>query len=200
MRELIKDAPCLCKDDDVEIMPPKRNFFQRIMYNRLRERKCYYEYPVLYSDGVITNAKCERIGRKPLGIIFENHLITLKDSPDHVNWYEAVEYCQKIKIFGQSCEVGTIKFWMKYQTHQKELNTLLKSVGGNSLKSHKRYWLSSEFSYSYAWLFCTGSGASQGGVYYGSNDSSRVVRPVLDFNNLPPEVVEKFVWHLISGI
>lgn len=184
MNELIKDAPCLCKDDDVEIMPPKRNFFQRIMYNRLRERKCYYEYPVLYSDGVITNAKCERIGRKPLGIIFENHLITLKDSPDHVNWYEAREYCKKIKIFGQSCDAGTLNFWEKYKMYQKELNRLLKSVGGKSLNSHKRYWASSEYNNFYAWVF---------------NDRY-AIRPVLDFNNLPPEVVKKFVWHLISGI
>lgn len=200
MRDFIKDAPCLCKDDDVEIMPPKRNFFQRIMYNRLRERKWYYEYPVLYSDGVITNAKCERIGRKPLGIIFENHLITLKDSPDHVNWYEAREYCKKIKIFGQSCDAGTLNFWEKYKMYQKELNTLLKSVGGKSLNSHKRYWASSEYSNYRAWVFCT---SGSGGVDYNlkdSNNSSNVVRPVLDFNNLPPEVVEKFVWHLISGI
>lgn len=194
MSELIKDAPCLCKDDDVEIMPPKRNFFQRIRYNRLRERKRYYEYPVLYSDGVITNAKCERIGRKPLGVIFENHLITLRDSSKEMDWDEAMDHCRNIKIFGQSCDAGTIKFWIKYQ---KELNTLLKSLGGKPLKANSKYWSSSEGGINSAWGWCY---ACDRPDYGDKSYDYYYVRPVLSFNNLPQKVCEKFVWHLISGI
>ena len=36
MSEVIKDAPCLCKDDEMERIQPKRNFFQKILYSRLR--------------------------------------------------------------------------------------------------------------------------------------------------------------------
>ena len=61
MSEVIKDAPCLCKDDDMERMQPKRNFFQKILYNRLRKSNRSYLYPVLYSDGIISNAICDRI-------------------------------------------------------------------------------------------------------------------------------------------
>ena len=113
MSEVIKDAPCLCKDDDMERMQPKRNFFQKILYNRLRKSNRSYLYPVLYSDGIISNAICDKIGRKPLGIIFENHLITLRDSSKRMKWYEAMDYCKSVKIFGQSCEAGTIEFWKK---------------------------------------------------------------------------------------
>lgn len=186
MNEILKDAPCLCKDEDMEVSV-KRNFFQKILYNWLRKRNRCYQYPVLYSDRTISNAKCERVGRKPLGIVFENHLITLKDSPNGIDWYDAMEYCQKIKIFGQSCEAGEIEFWKKYRWHKQGLNTQLKSLGGEPFISYGRYWSSSEYSSNLAWTFCTDNGAGQEGVDWdgkGYDTSSYVVRPVLNLSKL----------------
>ena len=142
MSEVIKDAPCLCKDDDMERMQPKRNFFQKILYNRLRKGNRSYLYPVLYSDGTISKAQCDRIGRKPLGIVFENHLITLKDSSKRMNWYEAMDYCKSVKIFGQSCEAGTIEFWRKYLIEEESyfINKTLLSLEGKRLKPYEWYW------------------------------------------------------------
>ncbi|MDO5386854.1 MAG: hypothetical protein Q4F75_06235, partial [Pseudomonadota bacterium] len=179
-----KDAPCLCKIDDMEIVLLRRNFFQKLYYHWFRRKNKQYDYPVLYSDGTISKAQCDMIGRKLLGVVFENHLITLKDSPDYVNWHEAMEYCQKIKIFGQSCEAGKIEFWKKYRKHQKELNRLLKSVGGESLKSYKRYWASSEYSYNFAWYFCTDRDTYYCGVDYDYEDDTYTVRPVLDLSKV----------------
>ena len=192
MKEILKDAPCLCKDEDMEV-PVKRNFFQKILYNWLRKRNRCYQYPVLYSDRTISNAKCERIGRKPLGIIFENHLIALKDSPNSIDWYDAMEYCQKIKIFGQSCEAGEIEFWEKYRWHKQGLNTQLKSFGGEPLKLNKcSYWSSSEYDRYSAWVFCAATGASRRCLgcldwelkNYTSRNAPYVVRPVLDLSKV----------------
>jgi len=126
-------------------------------------------------------------GKKPLGVIFENHLITLKDSPDEVSWYKAMDYCQSVKIDGHFCSAGSIKFWeklLKTSQEQKEaLDNLLISLGGAGLKEEWR-WSSSELSSSYAWVFCTYGGAGWGGVNYRSKGNYGVVRPVLDLTDL----------------
>ncbi|MDO5386403.1 MAG: hypothetical protein Q4F75_03935 [Pseudomonadota bacterium] len=188
MNEILKDAPCLCKDDDMEIVPLRRNFFQKLCCYWFQNRDKQYDYPVLYSDGTISKAKCERIGGKPLGVIFKNNLITLKDSPYGIDWHEAMEYCQKIKIFGQSCKAGKIEFWKKYRKHKQVLNTLLESLGGEPLKSYSKYWSSSEYgSYYGAWYFCTGDGVGWGGEDGNLKDysfSDFVVRPVLDLSKV----------------
>ncbi len=148
MSEVIKDAPCLCKDDEMERIQPKRNFFQKILYSRLRKRNRCYLYPVLYSDRTISNAICDRIGRKPLGVVFENHLITLRASSKRMKWDEAMDYCKSVKIFGQSCEAGTIEFWKKCigKKKSKAINKMLASLGGKRIKTKRKYWSSSKLS------------------------------------------------------
>ena len=194
MSEVIKDAPCLCKDDDMERMQPKRNFFQKILYNRLRKGNRSYLYPVLYSDGIISNAICDRIGRKPLGIIFENHLITLRDSSKRMKWYEAMDYCKSVKIFGQSCEAGTIEFWRKYLIEEESyfINKTLLSLEGKRLKPYEWYWSSSGCTAFFAWIFWTANDNDMDTT--NDKDDHFAVRPVLDFSKLPPEVVARFVW------
>lgn len=179
MNEFVKDAPCLCKDEDMEV-PVKRNFFQKILYNWLRKRNRCYQYPVLYSDRTISNAKCERVGRKPLGIVFENHLITLKDSPNSIDWYDAMEYCQKIKIFGQFCEAGEIEFWKKCGQHKEVLNAQLKSLEGEPLKLDEWYWSSSEYDYDRAWVLSY-DGAK---VIWTNKNYGQSICPVLNLSKL----------------
>ena len=195
MSEVIKDAPCLCKDDEMERIQPKRNFFQKILYSRLRKRNRCYLYPVLYSDRTISNAICDRIGRKPLGIIFENHLITLRDSSKRMKWDEAMDYCRNTKVFGQSCEAGTIEFWKKCigKKKSKAINKMLASLGGKSIKP-ERHWSSSKCSSYGAWYFWTANGNGYDSVDWNFKDRHIIVRPVLDFSKLPPEVVARFVW------
>ncbi len=193
MSEVIKDAPCLCKDDEMERIQPKRNFFQRLLYKRLQRKYKRYPYPVLYSDGVISNAICDRIGRKPLGVVFENHLITLRASSKRMKWDEAMDYCKSVKIFGQSCEAGTIEFWKKYLIEEESgfiYKTLL-SLGGN--KVHEWHWSSSGTIF-FAWIFWAGNGANYDDMDTNDKDDHFAVRPVLDFSKLPPEVAARFVW------
>lgn len=173
----------------------KETFFQKILYNRLRKSNRSYLYPVLYSDGIISNAICDRIGRKPLGIIFENHLITLRDSSKRMKWDEAMDYCKSIKIFGQSCEAGTIEFWKKCigKKKSKAINKMLASLGGKRIKP-ERHWSSSKLSSYGAWCFWTGNGDGYNSVELDYKDRHIIVRPVLDFSKLPPEVVARFVW------
>ena len=70
-------------------------------------------------------------------------------------------------------------------TNLNAINNAISKVGGTQLTGDNEHiWSSSEYSYNYAWVFCTGPGASQGGVnhnlkYYAHSDY--VVRPVLAF-------------------
>ena len=192
MSEVIKDAPCLCKDDDMERMQPKRNFFQKILYNRLRKSNRSYLYPVLYSDGVISNAICDKIGRKPLGIIFENHLITLRDSSKRMKWYEAMDYCRNTKVFGQSCEAGKMVFWKKCISEKGgcNINKTLFYLIGKRIKTKRKYWSAHGDITLGAWSFCL----APGDEYYDNKFNRYAVRPILDFSKLPSEVITRFVW------
>ncbi len=125
-------------------------------------------------------------GKKPLGVIFENHLITLHDSPRTMPWREAVKYCQSVKIEGHACSAGKIGFWKKLadnsEWQKRVLDELLVMLGGDSVAaSRKWHWSSSESVCGEAWAWC---------YVYGYLDESLkvnycfVVRPVLNLSEL----------------
>ena len=147
-----------------------------------------FPFEVMYEGLVRSLVPLE--GKKPLGVIFENHLITLKSSPEGINWYKAMAYCQSVKIDGHVCSAGSIGFWKKLvkvsQLRKKELDDLLVSLGGEALYG-KLFWSSSEYSSYSAWFFCTYLDASQGGVDWDAKSKDYdyyVVRPVLDLSDL----------------
>lgn len=61
-----------------------------------KENEERFPFEVMYEGMVRSWVPLE--GKKPLGVIFENHLITLHDSPREMTWREAVKYCREIKI------------------------------------------------------------------------------------------------------
>ena len=65
------------------------------------------------------------------------------------------------------------------------INNAISKVGGRQLTNDNEHiWSSSEYKYDIAWVFCTDTGASQGGVNNNNknnNNSNNVVRPVLAF-------------------
>ena len=146
-----------------------------------------FPFEVMYEGMVRSWVLLE--GKKPLGVIFENHLITLKDSPDELNWHKAKDYCQSINIDGHVCSAGEIEFWERVVNspeEQKEaFDNLLISLGGTVLKGKWR-WSSSEYGNYRAWVFCTNFGVSPAGVDWYKKDGnySNVVRPVLDLTRL----------------
>ena len=154
-----------------------------------KENEERFPFEVMYEGMVRSWVPLE--GKEPLGVIFENHLITLHDSSRTMPWRKAMEYCREIKIEGHACSAGKIEFWKKVMNSREEqkkaLDNLLISLGGEALV-RKWFWSSSEYSSGYAWFFCTDSnyGAKQGGVVYYSKDYTvkRVVRPVLDLSKL----------------
>ena len=109
----------------------------------------------------------------------EKHHFTLapKDLCSGKDWYDSKVECEKNHVrmpFKHECQII-------YDNHD-EINEMLKIAGGDPIEKYKFYWSSSEYNNYYAWGFCTATGASQGGVYFGSKsyDYSRdVVRPVL---------------------
>ena len=112
-------------------------------------------------------------GKKPLGVIFENHLITLYDSPETMVWEYAMVYCEEIKIeacagikfwdklaslwgqqkkvfIGGSCEAGKIEFWKKLvalsEPQKLAFDKLMVWLGGEPIAlSEKRFWSSSYY-------------------------------------------------------
>lgn len=100
-------------------------------------------------------------------------VLSLKNAATGKNWYEAMEY-----------SIPTKHEWMAIDENLEAVNKALIKAGGDPIEKYKFYWSSSEYDYNYAWVFCTDTGASQGGVdssNKGNYTSSYVVRPVLAF-------------------
>lgn len=95
-------------------------------------------------------------------------VLSLKNAATGKNWYEAMEY-----------KIPTKHEWMAIDENLEAVNKALVKAGGDPIEEYKLYWSSSESSGNYAWVFCTGTGASQGGVDYHNKGNYGVVRPVL---------------------
>lgn len=158
MNEFVKDAPCLCKEDwqDEVKTTMKLDFFKKIQYYLLRLQKSRFAYPVMYDDGTVSTMECDKIGRTPIGVVFENHLLSLKVSQNEMPWKEALEYCKSIKLLGKGCEAGTAKFWYKFRDRKKEINKIFYSLGTKPL-SEETYWTSEK----------SGKDAVGFGLFYG---------------------------------
>lgn len=113
-----------------------------------------------------------------MGVIFENYLITLKDSPVKLNWDEAQDYCRGVEIEGHTCTAGWIIFWKRVgripEKQRDELDNLLINLGGMALTGNWR------------WSRSKGNGSLQNGWCYACNVSNTYswschyyVRPVL---------------------
>lgn len=103
----------------------------------------------------------------------------LEDLCDNINWYDACEKCENLPHGFYLPEKSDICI---LAANIKKINAGLKKHG-KPFKDDAYYWSSSEYSDYGAWFFCTGTGASQGGVYNYVKDNTykRVVRPVLAF-------------------
>ena len=97
-----------------------------------------------------------------------------------VNWYEA---CEKAENLTNGFRLPTKLDICLWAANAEKINSALEKYG-TPFEEDSYYWSSSEYDYSDAWVFCTATGASQGGVSNdskGSNASYNVVRPVLSF-------------------
>ena len=103
----------------------------------------------------------------------------LEDLCDNINWYDACEKCENLPHGFCLPEKSDICL---LAANLDKINASLEKHG-KPFKDDAYYWSSSEYSDYGAWFFCTGNGASQGGVYNYVKDNTykRVVRPVLAF-------------------
>lgn len=139
-----KDAPCLYKEDwqDETKTTAKLSFSRKFQYYLLRLQKSSFPYPVMYTDGTVSKQKSDKIGRTPLGVIFENHLMTLKISSNEMTWPEAMEYCKGIKLLGRECEAGSGAFWEKCLGQEEKIKKIFSSLANRQFASDIRCWTS----------------------------------------------------------
>ena len=117
--------------------------------------------------------------KKPLGVICEDYLVTLHDSPVPMTWRRAMAYCENFTVEGIPTTAGDKKFWGKIirNREEDELSNLLISLGGDGLRFDRSLWCANEFDNGQAFyynrcLFCDLGLASKRKCFY--------VRPVLN--------------------
>lgn len=101
----------------------------------------------------------------------------LEDLCNEVNWYDACERCENLPHGFCLPEKSDICL---LATNIDKINAGLKKHG-KPFKDDAYYWSSSEYSYRYAWVFCTNYSGGVGRSSKDGNYSSGVVRPVLTF-------------------
>ena len=125
-----------------------------------------------YIDGeVVGIVSCITLDGDEMEIL----VTALEDLVADINWSDACEKCESLKHGFSMPKKSDICL---IATNIEKINTGLKKYG-KPFENYTYYWSSSEFSANGAWVFCTGGGASQGGVVYGHKYGYYVVRPVL---------------------
>ena len=120
-------------------------------------------------------------GKKPLGVVLHNHLVLLHDSPEQMNWLEAMDYCLNIEFDGKPCSAGEIEFWISMQADElNKLDDTLEKLGGTPLGTKKR-WSTSLYSLNTAKVFGRESRetAFKDDICYKESEQKYFVRPVL---------------------
>ncbi len=142
MDKFVKDAPCLCKDENMADVLIQRNFFQKLHYYWLRRKKAEYAFPVVYEDKTVSRFRCDGVGRKPLGVLYGKMLITLYDSPQKMTWGRAMTYCENIQLLERNATAGEWPFWNAFRSDEQRgaINNLLERLGGNPLREDRWYW------------------------------------------------------------
>lgn len=105
----------------------------------------------------------------------------LGDSQSHPAAQAARGYAPTPETKGKWClpAAGVISSWY---VNRSTIDVAIAKLGGTQLGSTDPHtWSSSEYTTKYAWLLCTGNGASYGGVTNGDKGNNYYVRPVLAF-------------------
>lgn len=138
-----------------------------------------FPFEVVYED--LVRSRFPREGKKPLGVICEKTIITLKDYGSiPILW--SPKYFPFTKIKQYECTAGKISFWKKLVCNpqkQKALDDLLVQLGGEPI-SGKWYWSETPYNERRAWAW-------NFSCHYQSHLhmwNARYVRMVLDFSEL----------------
>ena len=128
-----------------------------------------------YVDGkVVGVVACVTLDGDEMEIL----VTALEDLVKDINWSNACEKCESLEHGFSTPNKSDICLIV---ANMEKINAGLEKYG-KPFQNDAYYWSSSEYSSTSAWLFCTNSGASQGGVdWYGKDYGSNynVVRPVL---------------------
>lgn len=129
---------------------------------KISERKSQQEFPFEVMHDGLVRSWVPLEGKKPLGIIFDDTLIALKDFFvfnstflwDEANWLQDCSYA-RVEIY--ACTAGEISFWKKLICNpqkQKALDDLLVQLGGEPIAG-KWYWSTSPYDVdkAFAWNF-----------------------------------------------
>lgn len=144
-------------------------------------------FDVLYDGGI--RSKQFLSDRKPLGVVWGDYVISLKNSSIPMSWDEAVRFCDNRKMNGLGMEPGDIEFWKSFINKKPLtlLNALFEYLGGEPMLQGCWYWTSSLAGCSggYGMAFCLLAEETimrfNGYCSYSADDFERpnYVRPVL---------------------
>lgn len=135
----------------------------------------HFDYPVVYSDGLISQRKADHSDRVPLGILFLGYLIPLQGYEKEITPDDAMKYCQSITFAGISCVLPSWDLLDAIKSERVQINSLLTELGGQPFKSDWYLVLGYKESHKFS---CIHFMYPDRTIYIPSNSDSLIVRPV----------------------
>ncbi len=158
----------------VEQVMDQKGILPEEMLAYLRKK---YPFKIVY-EGMLGSWK-PIPDKKPLGVICEDYLVTLHDSPVPMTWRRAMAYCENFTVEGIPATAGDKSFFSKIILNREQdgLSNLLIRLGGDGLRFDRSLWCENEFDkdqavYYNRCLFCDLGLASKHKLLY--------VRPVFN--------------------
>ena len=114
----------------------KHTWFKTLMYTFIGKSR--FEFPVVYTDGLISVFVKDASGRIPFGILMKDVIICMEDAPYLMNYAAASEYCKNIHFAGHCATIATYELMKEINLFRSELNQQFKKLRGEVV--HNTYY------------------------------------------------------------
>jgi len=157
----------------------KHNLRKRLWH---RLAKQCFDFPVVYTDGLVSRCKNDREGRTPWGMVFDGCLVPVRDAPVKMQPRAGAEYCRSVSFAGCQGSVPSFQWLEKVNKRLVSVDRMRETLGGDRLKND--YYLSDADNRGIGYDVVRMSGVKSRTVYYAGHVDKVCVMPVIDLAQL----------------
>lgn len=157
----------------------KHNLRKRLWH---RLAKQCFDFPVVYTDGLVSRCKNDREGRTPWGVVFDGCLVPVRDAPVKMQPRAGAEYCRSVSFAGCRGSVPSFQWLEKVNRKVNLFNCHRTVLGGEALKVD--YYLSNSANHNVGYDVVKMTGQNSRTVYYAGYEDSICILPVIELSQL----------------
>ncbi len=147
-----------------------------------RVTEASFDFPVVYTDGLISRCRNDKNGREPWGMVFCGCLVPLHDAPKRMSAKEAIPYCCEMSFAGCYGRVPSFRWLEMLNKKVADFSSQRVFLGGEVLQND--YYLSDAANHNVGYDVVKMTGVKSRTVYYAGHEDKVRILPVIDLSQL----------------